>query len=651
MRPVRRAEPPRGIAAALALVAALVAGCADTAAPLRFATSSGEAWTFAKPLTARVEPGACDAVVFASSAGAVAASVENGAAMARVPLGPGGNDVSAFCLDDGRLQGGPATQHWQVRLEDKPKARIRTVPRDGRMHLDAGASEPAPVRFAPIVRWEWRARPGNPAPLAGLPAEGRRVALDPPAVDGEYYVTLAVTDRAGRRDESTAMFRVSGGRVETVDPAREHPAWVDRAVVYGVVPFLFGDRGFDDVTARLDDLVALGVTTLWLSPITATTPDDFGYAVTDHFRLRPDFGSDADFRELIAAAHERGLKVIMDFVPNHVSAEHLYYRDARANGTASPYHPFFDRDARGDATHYFDWENLINLDYDNPEVQRWIIEAFAHWVRDYDIDGFRADAVWGPRQRAPEFWARWRSELKRIKPDLLLLAEASARDPYYYENGFDAAYDWTAALGHWAWRDAFENPDFTARHLRREIEASLAQEEPDALVFRFLDNNDTGARFVTRYGVARTRLAAALLLTLPGLPQIYTGQEVGATFEPYDEGPPVSWADPHGLRPWYRQLIALRREHAALRSHEIRFLDLAPSDRLLAYMRPGAPPNEAGILVLLNWGAAPLSVRLPAGWRGEGGAGGSSDLLTGDRVSAAGEIPVSAYGVRLLLAP
>lgn len=646
-----QAEPMRILAAALALVAALaIAGCADTPVPVRLDTRGGEAWSFARPVTARVEDGTCGAVVFASSAGAVAASVENGAATARVPLWPGRNDVTASCLDAGTLRDGQAVQHWQVPLEDRPKAWVRTVPRDGQMHLDAGASEPAPVRFAPIVRWAWRARPGNPAPLAGLPAEGRRIALDPPAVDGEYYVTLAVTDAAGRRDESTGVFRVAGGRFEAVDLAREHPAWADRAVVYGVVPFLFGNRGFDDVTARLDDLVALGVTTLWLSPITATTPDDFGYAVTDHFRLRPDFGSDADFRELIAAAHDRGLRVIMDFVPNHVSAEHLYYRDAQANGTASPYHPFFDRDARGNATHYFDWENLINLDYDNAEVQRWIIEAFAHWVRDYDIDGFRADAVWGPRQRAPEFWARWRRELKRIEPDLLLLAEASARDPYYYENGFDAAYDWTTALGHWAWRDAFENPDFTARHLRREIEASLAQDEPDALVFRFLDNNDTGARFVTRYGVERTRLAAALLLTLPGLPQIYTGQEVGAAFEPYDEGPPISWADPHGLQPWYRQLIALRRDHAALRSQEIRFLDLAPSDQLLAYLRPGGTVGDESILVLLNWRAAPLNVRLPADWRGKNGAGRLSDLLSGEKLGDAA-IPVPAYGVRILTVP
>src|SRR5205807_7549030 len=83
---------------------------------------------------------------------------------------------------------------------------------------------------------------------------------------------------------------------------------------------------------------------------------------------------------------------------------------------------------------------------DNPEVQRLIIEASAYWVRAFDIDGFRVDAAGGPRERASEFWPRWRAELKRIKPDLLLLAEASARDHYYVGHGFDAAYDWTRSL-------------------------------------------------------------------------------------------------------------------------------------------------------------------------------------------------------------
>src|SRR5207237_899753 len=98
-------------------------------------------------------------------------------------------------------------------------------------------------------------------------------------------------------------------------------------------------------------------------------------------------------------------------------------------------------------------------------------------------------------------------------------AEASARDSYYGRHGFDAAYDWTDKLGQWAWQEAFAPGANTASALRAAITASAS----DTLVFRFLDNNDTGERFITRHGVGRTRVAAAMLLTLPGIPGIYTG--------------------------------------------------------------------------------------------------------------------------------
>jgi cyclomaltodextrinase / maltogenic alpha-amylase / neopullulanase len=340
------------------------------------------------------------------------------------------------------------------------------------------------------------------------------------------------------------------------------------------------------------------VNTLWLSPITTAPADDFGYAVTDHFALRADFGTASELRSLIQEAHARDMRVILDFVPNHLSDQHPYYIDAAERMRSSAYFDFFVRSASGEAENYFEWRNLKNLNYDHPEVQNFVIEAFAYWVREFGIDGFRVDAAWGPRERAPEFWPRWRTALKRIKPDLLLLAEAPVRDPYYLRNGFDAAYDWTEKLGEWAWRDAFDDPVHTADRLRAAIKGS-----GNGLTLRFLENNDTGARFVTRYGIELTRVAAALLLTLPGIPSLYTGQEIGAAFEPYEEERPITWDDSYGLRPWYRYLIGLRQEHAALRGPDIRFLEI-DSSQVLAYVRGDR------ITVLLNFGPDRQQVRI-----------------------------------------
>jgi cyclomaltodextrinase len=258
------------------------------------------------------------------------------------------------------------------------------------------------------------------------------------------------------------------------------------------------------------------------------------------------------------------------------------------------------------------------------------------------------------RERAPEFWPRLRDELKRIDPDLLLLAEASARDRYYDLVGFDAAYDWTERLGEWAWRDAFEQSARTAARLRaaligsRTVEADGPMSRSGALVVRFLNNNDTGARFVTRYGVARTRLAATMLLTLPGLPVLYTGDEVGAEFEPYDEGPILNWADPHRLRQHYARLAALRRGHPALQSGRLEILETSHPERVLAYLRPGER-REDDIIVLLNYHPGPVRAAIAAGVLR--GATSLVDLLSGASIAIAVEAPaidLPGWGARIL---
>jgi cyclomaltodextrinase / maltogenic alpha-amylase / neopullulanase len=647
----------------LATVAALLSPAATLAEnrAITFRGSGGDAWTFEKNLEGELPDGGCDRVLVASPRATVEAWQADGRFGAVVPLLEGDNEVRAICRLGEADRSVSEPQHWRVRLHDTPKAWIRIVPAEDGIVLNAGASEPAPARSAPSVA-QWRSVPGNPQPLAtadgatlgDTPIPSDELLLRMPGIDGEYQVTLRVTDALGRTDESTAAFLVENGRPRATELAEERPVWLDSAVVYGVVPFFFGPRGFDDVTARLDAIKDLGATVLWLSPITGTEEGDFGYAVTDHFGLRDAFGTEQDLQELITAADVRGLRVIMDFVPNHTSEQHPYHLSAEQRGPASPYYDFYDRDAAGEVTTYFDWENLKNLNYDNPEVQRYMIEAFAYWVREFEIDGFRADAAWGVRERAPEFWPRLRDELKRIDPDLLLLAEASASDPYYDIVGFDAAYDWTSRLGEWAWRDVFEAGAPTATLLRaaligsRIIEADARTSRSGALVFRFLNNNDTGERFVTRYGAARTRLAATMLLTLPGLPLLYTGDEVGAEFEPYAEGPVLSWTDAHGLREHYARLVALRRDHAALRSQRLEILETSHPDSVLAYVRPGEQ-REHDIIVLLNYHPKPVRAALPP--EALRGTASLLDLLSGAAIPLASEVPaidLRGWGARVL---
>lgn len=571
-------------------------------------------------------------------------------AYADVALREGLNRIVAVCVNargDERLSNSLV---YTVRLQDRPAARIGESRKGNRIVLDGSRSEPSKSSHAPIVKYSWSLpRDGDKEPRR---LSGKRIALDSPKRDGEYYTSLSVTDKSGKMDTSTTYFVVQGGVPRVPDFDTENPAWVERAIVYGVIPFLFGDKPLQSVTAKLEYLRQLGINAIWLSPINVSPPGDYGYAVTDYFDIRPDYGTKADFHELVRTAHAKGIRVLMDFASNDTSDQHPYFKDAQANGTASHYYNFYDRDKNGQPTHYFDWTNLPNLNYENPEVERFMIEAFSYWVREFDVDGFRVDAAWAVRERSPKFWPRWRRELKRIKPDLFLLAEGGARDPYYFSHGFDAAYDWTDNVGQWSWDGTFNHEATLGYALGIALTNGDTGYDSDALVFRFLNNNDTGIRFVDAYSVDMTRVAAAMLLTLPGVPCIYTGDEVGAQYLPYETTSPIEWNDRHGLREYYRKLIKLRLETPSLHSRNWTLLRSHPGGQTLSYLRHTGEFGEP-VLVVLNYGPrTSAEFTLPKSFGAFPRGGVLMDKLAGERLKVPDsrnlKIPMNAWTARVL---
>ena len=573
-----------------------------------------DAWTWVKQVKVGVSEGACERVVLHVNGQEFQAQPEGDSFTADIQLSEGENQITAACLQPG---GGEVTSEPVVftgRLRQAPTAVIQIALEDGQIVLDGSASLPAENVDGEIVDYLWSAREGNPGSLQLQDGEltgevnSQSISTVPPTIDGEYYLRLKVKDQEGREDISTTYFVVKQGQPRIPDYDMENPAWVEKAIVYGVIPFLFGSPAFQAISGRLDDLADLGINTIWLGPINAHPADDYGYAVEDYFGLDPAYGTAEDFRNLVQAAHERGIRVMMDFVPNHTSNTHPYFRDAEQRGPESSYWDFYDRDANGDYTYYFEWTHLPNLNYDNPEVRQMMIEAFSYWVREFDVDGFRVDVVWGVRERYPEFWLEWRRALKRIKPDLFLLAEATAREPYYFENGFDVAYDWTYQPGGWAWEIVWNA--YKYRLLSYNLTYALTNRpegfHPDALIFRFLNNNDTGKRFISRHGEGVTRVATALLLTLPGVPSIYTGDEYGLEFEPYQQLEPLNFEEQYpGLRDYHKKLIALRK---ALPSLHSRLWSLITPDAIrqtvFSYIRYGEL-SDPPVIVLLNFSEEP----------------------------------------------
>jgi glycosidase len=192
----------------------------------------------------------------------------------------------------------------------------------------------------------------------------------------------------------------------------------------------------------------------------------------------------------------------------------------------------------------------------------------------------------------------------------MLIAEASARDSYYREPLFDAAYDWTAELGKHSWEHVFDASEGVAMRLAEALRASpdfsASPGAPRVRVLRFLNNNDTGERFISRHGPDMTRVATAALLTLPGIPCLYSFDEVGAAFLPYEELTPVSHDAP-ALRAFHERWIALRRTLPALTGETTELVHTGTRDEVLAYVRAD---GDARALVALNFSARPIQLAL-----------------------------------------
>jgi cyclomaltodextrinase / maltogenic alpha-amylase / neopullulanase len=625
-----------------------------------------DAWTFRKSLKGSLEnPTACQTVWIDDNGTRLQANLREYFFSAEVPVRPGANPVTAICQHADNEEEMSASIIINGRLEQRPTALITVSLAQRLIILDGNGSLPDEVENQPIRDYIWSAQSDNPS-TAMVQADpnreqqefrreirGVRIEVELPEGDGEYYFYLRVIDEAGRDDVSTTYILVENGQPRMPDYDHENPAWVEEAIVYGVIPRLFGSPGAKAIEDKLDDLADLGINAIWLAPINET--NDYGYSVIDYFELRDNFGSKEDFKSMVQAAHERGIRVLMDFVPNHTSNEHPYFKDTVEKGPESPYWDFYDRDENGDYTYYFDWTHLPNLNYDNPEVQRMMSEAFSYWVREFDVDGFRVDACWGVQQRRPDFWPEWRRELKRIKPDLLLLAEASARDPYNFENGFDAAYDWTEELGRWAWGEFWgeQAPKVETPQMIESLKRALTHGyHLDALIFRFLNNNDTGTRFITTHGENMTRVATALLLTLPGIPCLYTADEAGQWFRPYFDAAPVSFTERYrGLRDYHKTLIALRKTIPSLHSRLWQLLEVEPASQVVGYMR-FSEGFEQPVLVLLNFSEQPAAVRLtiPEEFSSLAQVGSLSDLLNNEDLPFSGinSIPLAPMSARIL---
>jgi alpha-amylase len=475
----------------------------------------------------------------------------------------------------------------------------------------------------------------------------------------------------------TALPSQAGGQRTALDPG-----WRRGGVCYEVFVRSFFDSDgdgigdFNGLTQKLDYINDgnptaqrdLGASCIWLMPV-AASPSYHGYDATDYYRVNPQYGTNADFKRFVQEAHGRGIRVLVDMVLNHASSEHPYFKDAALN-PSSPYRSWFrwsatKPDVKGpwgqevwhkspirDEYYYgIFWHGMPDLNYENPAVREEAKKVARFWLEEMGVDGFRLDAIpylveeGSKLSGTPGTHALLReyaAEVRRVAPAAFTVGEVwdsvGAMLPYYPDQ-LDAHF-------------SFESSDAILEAVRTGSAAKLygsflrlQRALPADRWSPFLRNHDQ-TRTLTALGgdTARARLAASLLLTLPGLPFIYYGEEIGMTGDKPDPRlrTPMHWTrgraagfttgvpweplqpdsmtanveiqdrHPSSLLNLHRRLIHLRMSNIALGAGELVPLT-ASNGAVAAYLRRG---SAGTVLVVANLGATPLSaITLSSGQR------------------------------------
>ena len=399
----------------------------------------------------------------------------------------------------------------------------------------------------------------------------------------------------------------------------------------------------------------LGARCIWLMPVNEAS-SYHGYDATDYYRVEPDYGTNDDFKRLVVEAHRRGVAVLVDMVLNHVSSEHPWFTEALGDPGA-PHRSWFrwatslpaERGSWGQEVwhkspvrdeYYYGvfWHGMPDLDYHTPAVREEAKRIAAFWLTEMGVDGFRLDAVpylvEEPGQQigtagTHAFLREYAASIRAIAPDAFTVGEVwdgLDRMLPYYPDQLESYF-------------AFDLSDLLIAAVRDgspqallDRYAQFQQSVPDARYSTSLRNHDQ-TRTLTALGgdIARAKLAATLLLTLPGLPFVYYGEEIGMSGDKPDERlrTPMQWSgsanagftrgtpweslqadwattsverqdrDPGSLLDLYRRLIRLRLDHSALGTGDYTVLR-ASSPTVAAYLRRD---RDRVVLVVANMGA------------------------------------------------
>ncbi len=417
--------------------------------------------------------------------------------------------------------------------------------------------------------------------------------------------------------QDAVFYQIFPERFANGDPGND-PAWV---LPWGTPPtpqtFMGGD--LQGILDHMPYLRELGINAIYTTPIFAAR-SNHKYDTTNYFKVDPTFGDLDLLKRLVRAAHDNGMRIILDAVFNHCGDGFWAFQDVMARGSASQYRDWFvldDLPVTQDPPNYQTCGGagfLPKLNIANPEVCRYLLDAAAYWLKETGMDGWRLDVPW----KVPlDFWREFRQVVKSIRPDAYIVAE-SWRDPLYWLQGDTCDgvmnYPYRDYILDYCARDAMDAEDFD--HFTRRLLADYGPLAPAQL--NLVGSHDT-ARILTVCGEnsARAGLAFLCLLTGVGAPMIYYGDENGMSgandpdCRRCMEWDATKWN--RGIRGAVQKLIALRRAHPALRAGS--YESLLTFNGVYAFRRW---LDADRVVVVINPRNAQKGLRIPLPGEGDG---------------------------------
>lgn len=586
---------------------------------------------------------------------------------------PGLNTFIAFAKDSAgsTIVSSPFTMTYFV--NHAPSAVISLSSSGGSIILSAqNSTDPDPGQSSALT-YEWGVDLSNPAAIGGVQGStSATISISRPSVPGEYYFSLVATDPDANSDTTRSYFTIDANDSVSYPTFSSNPEWARSGRIYELFFNSFTpQKTIAAATAQLPYIQELGINIIWVLPVMKNNQaidngPGPGYNITDFYTVAPQYGTVSDFRNFVDQAHLLGMKIILDVTPNHTSYGHPFVTDARLFKTNSfnwnfyqhnlisnsNYNPNLSESITADGFVYYGAfsDQLLNYNWADVDARAYMDGVYRWWVEQTGIDGYRFDVYWGPHDRTnggnggeTEMGIPTRTILKHVKPDIFLLGETAGTgvgtEVNYADNGggLDAAYDWNLL------HNAVQSFNFGSSSSVSNLNNYVTNyggpimgfvPGPNSLFLRGLENQDEDRIAFTYGSDSKTMPMGTVIFTVPGIPMLYAGQEVGwglgiTDFDQRRRGV-IDWnnAGKSLLMPHYQRLAWIRKTYPAFSTQA--FFELTTGNSwVYGYTRPYLDQNG---IALENFSASPQTAAITL--TGSGGspnvsfAGGAIDGKT-----------------------